>query len=166
MTHPPGTSLEHAKAWLRQRVYDGEHCPCCGQMAKVYRRRIHHTIAVSLIAVYALATPELDHWVHVPSQISPACEIGKARYWGLIEESTEPRSDGGRAGWWRLTPHGTDFVKSRVSVRKIALIYDGRCLGFEGEQVTITDALGEKFNYNDLMAGRNWGRQASRGRAS
>ena len=34
-------TLDEAKAWLRDQVDDGAHCPCCGQFAKVYKRRIH-----------------------------------------------------------------------------------------------------------------------------
>jgi hypothetical protein len=147
-------SLKEAQGWLREQVDDGARCPCCTQLAKVYRRRIHHTIAKSLIAVYQLATPQNEGWVHVPSQISPACEIGKARYWGLIEESTTPRGDGGRAGWWRLTAKGVAFVEGREGVRRIARIYDSRCLGFDGEFIYIAQALGSKFNYAELMAGQ------------
>jgi hypothetical protein len=146
-------SLGHAKAWLRSRVGDGALCPCCGQMAKVYRRRIHQTIARALIDLYLLGKEEEDYWVHVPSRISPACEVGKARYWDLVEEASEKRADGGRAGWWRLTDHGVMFVRGLVTIPLHARIYDGRCLGFEGEQVTIADAVGSKFDYAALMAG-------------
>lgn len=145
-------TLGQAKTWLRQRIHDGEKCPCCGQMAKIYRRRIHHTIARSLIQVYTLGKKRGAHgWVHVPTAIGPACEVGKARYWSLIEEAAEKRKDGGRAGWWRLTDNGKAFVEGRVKIRTHALIYDSRCLGMEGEYVSIQDALGSKFSYEELM---------------
>lgn len=146
-------TLGHAKAWLRSRVMDGEKCPCCGQMAKVYRRRIHHTIARALITLYRLGREEDEYWVHVPTAISPACEVGKARYWGLVEEATVLRDDGGRAGWWRLTDEGVMFVRGLHLVQTHAKIYDGRCLGFDGDMVSITDCLGSKFDYQALMAG-------------
>jgi hypothetical protein len=147
-------SLGHAKAWLRSRVEDGARCPCCGQLAKVYRRRIHGTIARALIDLYHLGTEEDDYWVHVPTRISPACEVGKARYWDLVEEATVSRDDGGRAGWWRLTDKGVMFVRGLCFVPVHARIYDGRCLGFSGEMVSIADCLSDKFSYADLMAGR------------
>lgn len=153
MTPPQPQTLAQAQAWLRKRIDDGERCPCCTQLAKVYRRRIHHTIARSLIDMYRLASPQMDGWVHVPTEISPACEVGKARYWGLIEESLTPRQDGGRAGWWRLTDTGERFIRNEQSIPMYARIYDGRCLGLEGDPVFIEDALGSKFNYADLMQG-------------
>lgn len=145
-------SLGHAKAWLRSRIADGEKCPCCGQMAKVYRRRVHHTIARALIDLYRFGLEEEDYWVHVPSRISPACEVGKARYWSLVEEAQVIRADGGRAGWWRLTDAGVMFVRGLTLIPVHVLIYDGRCLGFEGELVSIADCLGNKFSYAQLMA--------------
>ena len=37
-------------------------------------------------------------------------------------------------------------------IPKYALIYNGRFLDFDGDEtVTIQDALGNKFNYHDLL---------------
>lgn len=157
---PPAVSphwpLYQAKAWLRERVEDGERCPCCGQLAKVYRRKIHSTIARALVDLYRLGQPnpddELDRWIHVPTVISPACEIGKARYWGLVEERPRRRSDGSHAGWWRLTDTGIAFVEGRHRVPQYARVYDGRCLGVIGDTVGIREALGDHFDYDELMA--------------
>ncbi len=145
-------SLAHARTWLNDRIVDGEKCPCCGQLAKIYRRRVHHTIARALIDLHFLGKEEEDYWVHVPSKISPACEVGKARYWELVEEQRVARPDGGRAGWWRLTDQGEMFVRGLLLIPVHVLIYDGRALGFEGEMVSIVDCLGSRFSYNQLMA--------------
>lgn len=32
-------------------------------------------------------------------------------------------------------------------------IYDGRCLSLTGDEVGIRDALGSRFNYDELMVG-------------
>ena len=73
------------------------------------------------------------------------------QHWELISESPEEREDGGRVGWWRLTRLGERFVRQDYTIRKYARIYDGRCLGLSGELVSITDSLGSRFNYNELM---------------
>ena len=78
-------------------------------------------------------------------------EEPKLRYWGLLEEELELRPDGGRAGWWRVTELGEWFVLKEATVPRYARIYDNRCLSLVGDQVSITDALGTKFNYDDLM---------------
>jgi hypothetical protein len=45
-------------------------------------------------------------------------------------------------------------VLNRSLVPTYAQIYDGRCLGYDGEPVSIVDALGKKFDYHELMEGR------------
>jgi hypothetical protein len=45
-------TLGAARDWLRDRLDDGERCPCCTQLAKTYRRRIHATLAKALITMY------------------------------------------------------------------------------------------------------------------
>jgi hypothetical protein len=39
-------------------------------------------------------------------------------------------------------------------VPKYVKLYNGRCLGVEGNPITIQQALGKKFRYAELMAGR------------
>lgn len=92
-------------------------------------------------------------WLHIPTALpARSREEGKLRYWGLIEESPIEREDGGRAGWWRVTAAGTDFVLGRSTVQKYARIYDDRLLGLVGDWINIYDALGDKFNYDELMS--------------
>jgi hypothetical protein len=144
-------TLREARDWLRERVDEGTACPCCTQLAKVYRRNLNSGMAHSLIAVWRVGG---DGWVHLPTQIDARSrEEGKLKYWGLLEEDRDKREDGGRAGWWRVTPLGLAFLRHEIQVPKYARVYDGRCLGLVGDPVWITDALGARFNYADLMAG-------------
>jgi len=145
-----GDSLEGAKEWLRARVEVGADCPCCTQLAKVYSRKINSGMAHALIQMYKHAGTEWFYLPNITSRWQGRDEAG-LRYWGLIEEMQERRDDGGRAGWWRLTKLGEEFVKRAIRVPKYARIYDGRCLSLSGEEITIVDALGDKFNYHELM---------------
>lgn len=146
------TTLGEARDWLRERVAHGERCPCCTQLAKVYRRKINAGMAHALIQMYRHAGTEWFYLPNITSRWQGRDEAG-LRYWGLITEATEKRDDGGRAGWWCLTPLGERFVRRHIRVPKYALVYDGRCLGMEGDLVGIRDALGDKFNYDELMRG-------------
>lgn len=148
-------SLRAAKDWLRDQVFEGgAQCPCCGQYAKVYKRQINAGMARSLILMYRAGQEVEGGWVYVPRVAgSRSREEGKLAYWGLVEESDEPREDGGRAGWWRVTGLGKAFVRDRHRVQKYALVYDGRVLGFEGPQIGILDALKTRFRYDELMLG-------------
>jgi len=152
-----GPTLEDAKQWLRDRIDDGARCPCCTQLAKVYKRRVHSTMARELITIYR-ASPECD-WLYLPDVLRLRGAHGgdtvKATYWGLIEEDDDIREDGSsRTGWWRLTEAGRGFVLGEHKIPKYARVYDGRLLGFEGEMATIRDALGAKFDYDLLMKGQ------------
>lgn len=146
-------TLGQLKQWLRQHASAGAECPVCEQHVQVYRRKINSGMARSLIRMYQVAG---TNWVHVPTQIGARSrEEGKLAYWGLVEEEKAVRPDGGRTGYWRVTALGELFVTNpSVTVPKYARVYNGRALSLDNlEKVTIKDALGTKFNYNDLMAG-------------
>lgn len=150
-TYEPQMTLDQARRQLLEDVENGAPCPCCTQLAKVYRRRIHHTLARSLITLYRLGGT--TDWIHVARDIGPACELGKARYWGLVEEQKHRKEDGGRSGWWRMTEKGGRFVRHEITVPTYARIYDGRCLNLVGPKVSILECLPVGFRYDDLMAG-------------
>lgn len=150
----PTTPLVAVKTWLRARVDKGATCPCCGQYAKVYRRKINSGMARSLIRMYLAGDQDKLNYIHLPTTIgSRSREEGKLRYWGLVEEELTKRPDGGRSGYWRVTPYGELFVKGLATVYSHARIYNGQCLGLSGAQVSIIEALGAKFSYEELMGG-------------
>ena len=149
--------LEEAKAWLRDRVDDGERCPCCGQLAKVYKRRMTAFTARAMIAMYRhhrddyVQMPDLIRR-HLPNQTQGGyATLGL--YWQLIEEEKQRRPDGGRAGWWKLTEDGVRFVRGELTVPRYARIYDSRLLSYEGDMISIRETLGTNFDYDALMRG-------------
>ncbi len=143
-------TIAAGKAWLRARLDDGSNCPLCGQHAKVYKRKVNSGMARSLIHIYRIGG---RGWVHVRAIGAQSREEGKLAYWGLLEEQTGVGLHGGRAGYWRVTEKGEKFLKGHILIAKYARVYNGRVLGFEGPDVGIKDALGTKFNYEDLMRG-------------
>lgn len=144
------STVGEAKAWLRTKIEEGHRCPVCTQMAKVYKRKINSRMAKTLITMYKHSDP--GEFVHAPSLPGDTHECSQLVWWGLIEEERILRPDGGRAGWWRLTDAGRAFAEGRATVYKYARIYDSKCLGLVGDQVSIKDALGEKFDYAELMS--------------
>jgi len=156
-------SLEEAKKWLRERVKDGAKCPCCTQFAKVYKRKINSSMACVLTVVAKFFRRSPDPWLHVPSYIESQPLPPKVRaavrgdwaklvYWRCLEAKPGEREDGStRIGFWRITQVGMDFVSGTIQLPKYARIYDDRCLGLVGDRISITDALGDRFNYDELM---------------
>ena len=131
----------------------GVQCPCCGQRAQVYRRSIHSAMARDLIACYRQFG--VGEWFDLTAIVGKrgTGDVTKLRYWGLMEQMPGEREDGSkRTGCWRILPRGADYVRSRVRVQKYAYVYDGEAIRFDGPLVSIHDALGEKFDYRELMA--------------
>jgi hypothetical protein len=150
MDFPDDMTLGEARDLLRTLVREGHRCPCCTQYAKVYRFAVNGAMARGLIAMYRRGGTE---WVHVPDLKLPGGHMLKFRFWGLIEKPSEQVDDGNpRVGTWRLTSKGETWVRNQSFIASHALIYDNRCLGLAGEHVRITDVLGKKFNYRELMA--------------
>lgn len=155
---------------------DGITCPCCGQLAKRYRRKITSQIARALIAMHRhvhnyrslldverfpedqyhshLIRHDGSLYVHLPTLLGKTADEAKAAYWQLIEPLSAVRDDGSyRTGWWTLTALGEEYVRGERRLVKYANVFDGCCQGFEGPMVDIRDALGTRFSYDDLMAG-------------
>ena len=117
MSTPPDVAwtVADAKAWLRDRVDDGTRCPCCTQLAKVYKRQINGAMVRALVGLYR-ASHVGAVFAHLPPIDPSHGDAAKLAYWGLIEEEPTVREDGGRSGWWRITPLGVDWLHARVTL--------------------------------------------------
>lgn len=151
-------TLREGREWLRLYMPNGgAKCPCCGQRAQIYRRRINAGIARVLICMYRYESTlgDENRFLHTPSLPVTSHESAQAQWWNLIEEKDEEREDGGRAGWWRLTENGKLYVQGIKRIPKYARVFDGRLLGFDTEEMlTIQDALGKKFDLQELLTSR------------
>lgn len=162
---PDHVTLAFGKRWLRERIHKGAPCPLCTQLAKEYSRKITSTMAYALILIYrhSLTRPESDPWFHVPEYLTKVCTVGptvrggdwaKLTAWGLIEEQEGEREDGSsRTGFYRITERGGAFARGEVTLPKYVVYYDGHVLRTIGDPVTVSDALGTRFNYRELMQG-------------
>jgi hypothetical protein len=138
-------TLAEARAWLRARVDDGEACPCCTQFAKVYRRKVHGTMARALITMWRQAGTDYVNIADLRKR--GGGDETKMAYWSLIEPNAEHEA------LWRITPLGEQFVHNQCSIAKYCHVYNARPLRWSGPPVSIVDALGTRFNYHDLMQG-------------
>lgn len=161
------TTLEDAKKWLRARFGKGAACPCCNQFVRCYRRPMNKSMAYVLLLMEChFRSDPVEEWLHVPSFIAEMVadhprraaavrgDWAKLKLWGLIEEKPETRADGSpRAGYWKLTPLGRQFARRQVKVPSHVFIYNGEALQRAvEEQITIDDALGTEFSYDELMS--------------
>lgn len=149
-------TISEGREWLRARLKRGAQCPLCKQRAQVYKRKLNAGMAYGIIIFFRHVKGDTSEWVHVPTHTDLSRLGGdwaKLSHWKLIQERSEVRDDGGsHAGWWRLTTAGISFVRRTSKVPSHILMYDSRCLRMDDEKmIAITDALGDKFNYDQLM---------------
>lgn len=170
---PDEPTLEHARLWLGRRLLDGATCPCCEQHAQVYKRPLTSSMAYVLMIIgreSPMITPALRRPVHVPTLIvekiknaSVAAAVrgdfAKLRYWGLLEEVIGERPDRANVkasvGYWRITQEGIVFVAGMSRVPSHVYLYNGERLDKPVETtVDIREALGTKFNYDEVVHGQ------------
>jgi len=166
---PPDTveggdrSLKEVRAVTMRGAERGTICPCCGQFVKLYKRKLNSAMAHALIRIHKhfRRNPDLN-WLHVPDflrdhKIARADEA-KLVLWGLLQGSGEMREDGSkRSGFYKLTDLGQRFVMREERVPKYVYIYNQTVYGFSDgshwprELTDVGDALGDHFNYAELM---------------
>lgn len=133
---------------------DGGHCPCCDRWGKIYRRPLNSSMARALMWLINQKGRE-DGWVHVPS-IAPAWllrshQLPTLHLWGLVM-SFGADTKLASSGLWQATPAGVAFAREQQRVPKYVYVYNNTALEFDGEQISIRDALGNKYNYDEIMA--------------
>jgi len=124
--------------------------------------RIDSAMAFILVqmALYFMQ-PDAEHWLHVPRFLerfkgnrndTRGGDYAKMRFWGLVEAKPEIRDDGSpRAGFWRITDFGYEFARGVLSAPRFAYTYNNQAVRFSAERIDIYRALGEKFNYAELV---------------
>ncbi len=130
-------------------------CPVCGQFVKVYARTITSTMARQLIYIWHLKRRE---WFHVREVVMGGSGVGdfpKLEHWGLIVPQSHEKGEEGKrtSGLWRITEQGELFVAGHTTLPKYVFLYNADKRGQSVDEfIDIRDALGTRFDYNDLMA--------------
>ena len=157
MTADSGKLASPETLAFMQRLLAGEKidCSCCGRYAQIYRRRIHHSIARQLVELYGLGGGRERRFVHgsqlIPKGNTGTGDIGKGRYWGLIEPMLRVSKLDNASGYWRLTGLGCDFVQAKATIQKVALVFDDKVIGFEGPEVSIQQCWDKRFDYAKIL---------------
>ena len=151
-------TLAEARLWLGQRIRKkGADCPCCDRYAKAYNRKLNAGMAVSLIRLYRLGPP--GDWVHLTKRLleerknAVAQEYSKLRFWSLAESYEGADKTKRSSGYWRITDTGVQFVLGQVRVPRKVVVYGNQLVSWSSEATTIKEALGDKFDYDELMSG-------------
>lgn len=147
-----GTTLSELKSFLKENWEKGVCCPGCKQFVKLYKRKLNSGMAYTLLLLYK----QPREWIPVKDFL----RVNKhhnghdwtlLNHWKLLEErvtnNNEPNS-----GRWKITPAGVMFVENKLTVPKHIYFYNSKAWKESKEQTNIIEALGEKFNYKELMS--------------
>lgn len=151
-------TLDDARSHMMTKIEDGVDCPCCGRLVKLYKRKLHTEMALFLLKLVKLhairstwlkTTEILQGQTHL---VAGGTDGGFLEHWGLIFRLRGTNKAGGKAGVYKPTLAGIQFVEGKTSVPSHVHMLCGECIGFSSTQVTIRDCLGDKFDYDELMA--------------
>lgn len=153
------TTIKDARAYIDSQISIGKaaKCPCCTQTVKIYKRKIYSTMAIGLIELYKMnrVNPGYHHISAIESmRKSGGGDFAKMVYWGLIDEMPQDQAPEGQrtTGYWQITELGKAFVEERLTVNEYMHIFNRKVITTSGHKIGIQDALGDEFNYTELMA--------------
>jgi hypothetical protein len=154
------TTLQTAVAQLRQRIAkereDGCVCPICDQNCKVYKRKLNSGMAACLcwlVREFTRTGESVHVNVDAPRYVLRSNETSRMVWWGLVESMPSKDPSRKSSGVWRPTELGIAFARGEVTVARHAHLYNNQLHRFSDEQTTIREALGDHFNYEELMSG-------------
>ena len=145
------------QALMRQaRTSAGATCPSCNKHVKVYHRKFNSGMAYTLINVYRQARKTNNEWLHVGHFLRKECDVWPSDYakivwWSLMQKHPGKKKDGNSSGLYRMTRKGSMFVKGRITIPSHANEYMSEVESFDGDEINIVEALGKKFDYDELM---------------
>lgn len=151
------STLREVKRFLRETRKDpgGTHCPACTQHYQEYKRFFTGGMARSLIWLLHVSEKFDDDYIHVERKAPP--EILNVRSWDKIEAwgcvIRAPNDDDSKrcSGLWKITDKGRAFAQGRIQVWEHGWFLMGKPQAWSIERRTVREALGKKFNYEELM---------------
>lgn len=151
-------TLQEAIDYVRANRRKGLDCPCCDQFAKEYKRKLNSGMARVLIVCYPSFRDYPGRFLDVVNYCATKHDFVASNHallvaWGLLEKKEGDRPDGSsRNSMYRLTKLGEQFVLNQVRVPSHWYFYDDEALGPADGTISIAEALGNHFDYRELMA--------------
>ena len=149
----PDKSLAQARHEMREKIDKGTRCPCCGRFVKLYKRKLSAEMVVFL---FALCREYRGDFLDIRRLRTWKYQRGDYAYlahWGLVEqrEGDEPGKRG--SAHWKPTEEAFQFIFRHLKMASHIHMLCGDYLGRSDKLVSVDDALGEKFDYDELMRG-------------
>lgn len=130
-------------------------CPCCGLFCKRYTRNFNSGMAIALLCLYRNKHKGFIHLENTLSEegYNRCGDASYLKWYGFIKPLNEKRKDGSnRNGMYQITGTGIMVCELKMMFQSKFIIFNNHLEGFSGKEITILEALNEKFNYNNLMS--------------
>lgn len=129
-------------------------CPRCGGRIRVWRKALISTAVASLCRLVAAYRGEAIHHDDFTVLLKDR-NFSQLKLWGLVEPA-ENRDQAKRAsGMWHPTDRGIEFVSERLVVPKFVVTMNNIVERFEGPNIGVREALGNRFDYRALIAAQS-----------
>ena len=86
-----------------------------------------------------------------PGQNKAASDGSYLVHWGLVERTSHQNPSETPAGMYAPTTKGLEFYRNQLLVPSHVHLLDNEIVGWSDKQTNIKIALGNKFNYEELM---------------
>jgi hypothetical protein len=152
-------------------------CPCCEQRVQAYRRRVHRSMALFLVAMtrrwaaWTGATREdwakqpRGPYIHRNDVAHTANDYPYLRMFGALgapldergwpleglTEALEGEPGKVKPGWWRPTPTALAWMRGEVLIPAWLEVYNGGVMARADEGLTLQEALAEPFCLEDVL---------------
>jgi len=126
-------------------------CRICRRTVFLGKHKIDSAMARALVRMYRFHQRYGDEWMDYRNYRArgESRKHSLLRHWDLVERAD--RKTGPSAGFWRITELGRDFIDGEVEVPAAAWLYNDTCYGFVKRKTTIRQALGNKFDLDELL---------------
>ena len=127
-------------------------CPTCDQHVKEYKKSLSSNSARFLFSLVSISRTKPEGWVHYSDCIYNSRNYPEVAYWGLAHTQRDESKEKKTSGLWKPTRLGIDFINNKVKIPKYVHVYNSKVVKFDDkESISIIDAFGNKFSYEDLM---------------
>lgn len=137
--------MDEAQTGLIDELLEGKatSCPCCGQTAKIYPRKLTKPMVLALAWIAKnpyVKTSEFPNWMYRTRQYNVL------HHWGLLQRTSLP-DDG---FYWVITDKGARFLRGEISVPLRAIVFNNETIGYSAEEVFRHQVV-EDFDLGDLL---------------
>lgn len=143
---------------MEQDIDKGYICQCCGCFVKRYTRSFNSNMAMCLLLLYKFnerGFVKVEDFLIRNGQ-KRCGDFSYLVHYGFLEKQVGKREDGSsRNGYYKLTGRGMMFVEGKLTAPEKFMILNNKFEGFKGREITIREALGKAFNYDELMGKPN-----------